>query len=104
MNQSFNSMASKTRTSNHYCCVPKCNSWAKKDVDNKLTFHLFPPESGQKIYMETKLGKQFIERRKAWIIKLRIGKPVTKFMKVCCLHFKEDDYFIQGKFHIYLFV
>ncbi|KAJ8943431.1 hypothetical protein NQ318_020682, partial [Aromia moschata] len=31
----------------------------------------------------------------AWILKLRIGKPVSKFMRVCSLHFAEEDYFYR---------
>ncbi|KAJ8946442.1 hypothetical protein NQ318_014430 [Aromia moschata] len=38
-----------------------------------------------------------IDRRKAWILKLRIGKPVRKFMEVCSLHFAEGDYFYRSK-------
>lgn len=83
-------------TSNHYCCVPQCNSWAKKDVNKGLSFHIFPPEIGPRVYFETKMGKQLVTRRKAWILKLRIGKPITKFMKVCSLHFKQEDYFNRG--------
>ncbi|KAJ8938307.1 hypothetical protein NQ318_004603 [Aromia moschata] len=37
-----------------------------------------------------------IDRRKAWILKLRIGKPVS-FMKVCSFHFSEEDYFYRFK-------
>lgn len=98
-------MTSRAESSNHYCCVPKCNSWAKRDLEKELSFHFFPPESGQKVYMETTFGKELIERRKAWIHKLRIGKPITKYMKVCSLHFDQDDYFHKGKhLYIYLFV
>ncbi|KAK4887420.1 hypothetical protein RN001_003691 [Aquatica leii] len=43
------------------------------------------------------MGKQLVDRRDAWIIRLRIGKPVTKFMKVCSLHFKAEDYFNKGQ-------
>ncbi|KAJ8941418.1 hypothetical protein NQ318_010168, partial [Aromia moschata] len=38
-----------------------------------------------------------IDKRKAWILKLRIGKPVSKFMRVCSLHFAEEDYFYRPK-------
>ncbi|KAJ8945895.1 hypothetical protein NQ318_002737 [Aromia moschata] len=37
------------------------------------------------------------DKRKAWILKLRIGKPVSKFMRVCSLHFAEEDYFYRSK-------
>ncbi|VEN54946.1 unnamed protein product [Callosobruchus maculatus] len=28
-------------SNNDYCCVPQCNSLAKKDTERKLTFHRF---------------------------------------------------------------
>lgn len=104
MNSDLKSMESKQKTSNHYCCVPNCNSWAKKDSSHELSFHLFPPESGQKVYIENAFGRELIERRKAWILKLRIGKPVTSFMKVCSLHFKKEDYFNKGTVFIFYVV
>ncbi|KAJ8951270.1 hypothetical protein NQ318_008173 [Aromia moschata] len=36
-----------------------------------------------------------IDKRKAWILKLRIGKPISKFMRVCSLHFAEEDFFLS---------
>ncbi|KAJ8936024.1 hypothetical protein NQ318_007192, partial [Aromia moschata] len=41
--------------------------------------------------------KERIDRRKAWILKLRIGKPVSKFMKICSIHFAEEDYCYRFK-------
>ncbi|KAJ8960474.1 hypothetical protein NQ318_013758 [Aromia moschata] len=38
-----------------------------------------------------------IDKRKAWILKLRIRKPVSKFMRVCSLHFAEEDYYYRSK-------
>lgn len=84
--------------SNHICCVPQCNSWAKRTHCKDVSFHLFPKENERKVLVETKLGlKEKVDRRKAWINLLKIGKPVTKFMKVCSLHFTKDDYFNTGK-------
>ncbi|KAJ8942108.1 hypothetical protein NQ318_000703 [Aromia moschata] len=40
---------------------------------------------------------QLKHKRKAWILKLRIGKPVSKFRRVCSLHFAEEDYFYRSK-------
>ncbi|KAJ8947581.1 hypothetical protein NQ318_010093 [Aromia moschata] len=42
-------------------------------------------------------SKARIDKRKAWILKLRIRKPVSKFMRVCSLHFAEEDYFYRSK-------
>ncbi|XP_044764415.1 uncharacterized protein LOC123320980 [Coccinella septempunctata] len=36
-----------------------------------------------------------MDRQKAWQLKLKIGKPITKNMKVCSLHFTDDDYFYR---------
>ncbi|KAJ8946108.1 hypothetical protein NQ318_010407 [Aromia moschata] len=71
---------------NHYCCVPRCSSWIKRDP--QLTFQILP-EQGR--------HQERIDRRKAWILKLRIEKPVNKFMKVCSFHFAEEDYFYRFK-------
>ncbi|KAG5897837.1 hypothetical protein JTB14_011836 [Gonioctena quinquepunctata] len=43
------------------------------------------------------MGRELISRRKAWISKVRIGKPFSKFKKVCSLHFKQDDYINKGE-------
>ncbi|KAJ8934022.1 hypothetical protein NQ318_007115 [Aromia moschata] len=71
---------------NHYCCVPRCLSWVKRDP--QLTFHIF---------LEQEKHQERIDKRKAWIIKLRIGKPVRKLMRVCSLHLAEEDYFYRLK-------
>ncbi|KAJ8936367.1 hypothetical protein NQ318_008731 [Aromia moschata] len=58
----------------------------------QLTFHIYPEQGKHQVTLINKFGqKERIDRRKAWILKLRIGKPVRKFMKVCSLHFAEED-------------
>nr|CAI5825358.1 unnamed protein product [Callosobruchus analis] len=74
----------------------ECNSWAKKDTERKLTFHRFPETNTRQVYIETEMGKHLMDQRKAWILKLKIGKQVSKSMKVCSLHFNKDDYFNKG--------
>lgn len=82
---------------NHYCCVPHCNSWAKKNPE--ISFHTFPKEGLSKVFVETKLGiKELVDRRKVWIKALKIGKIVSDHMRVCSLHFLENDYFHKGRF------
>lgn len=84
--------------SNHYCSVPQCKSWAKRNLS--VHFHKFPQENKRKVYMKNASGqKELIDRRQAWIQVLKIGKPVTNFMKVCSLHFVDEDYFYKGKFN-----
>ncbi|KAJ8951602.1 hypothetical protein NQ318_020479, partial [Aromia moschata] len=59
--------------------VPRCSSWIKRDP--QLTFQIFP-EQGKQVSLINKFGqKECIDRRKACILKLRIGKPVTKASK-----------------------
>ncbi|KAJ8938813.1 hypothetical protein NQ318_006434 [Aromia moschata] len=61
---------------NHYCCVPRCSSWIKRDP--QLIFHIFPEQGKPQVSLVNKFGqKERIDRRKAWILKLSIGKPVT---------------------------
>lgn len=43
------------------------------------------------------IERYFMEQRKSWILKLRIGKPISDTMGVCSLHFNENDYFYKGK-------
>ncbi|KAJ8951983.1 hypothetical protein NQ318_010728 [Aromia moschata] len=84
------------RIINHYCCVPRCSSWNKRDP--QLTFHIFLAQGKHQVSLINKFGqKERIDRRKAWILNLRIGKPVSKIMRVCSLHFAEEDYFYRSK-------
>ncbi|KAJ8947613.1 hypothetical protein NQ318_002622 [Aromia moschata] len=81
---------------NHYCCVPRCLSWIKRNL--QLTFQIFHEQGKHQVSLINKFGrKERIDRRKAWILKLRIRKPVSKFMRVCSLHFAEEDYFYRYK-------
>ncbi|KAJ8948424.1 hypothetical protein NQ318_007947, partial [Aromia moschata] len=79
---------------NDYCCVPRCSFWIKRDP--QVSFHIFPEQEKHQVSLVNKFGqKERIDKRNAWILKLRIGKPVSKFMKVCSLHFTEEDYFYR---------
>ncbi|KAJ8938596.1 hypothetical protein NQ318_020858 [Aromia moschata] len=85
---------------NHCCCVPRCSSCIKRDP--QLTFQIFSKQGKHQVSLINKFGqKERIDRRKAWILKLRIGKPVSKFMKVCSLHFAEKDYFYRQKLALF---
>ncbi|KAJ8961178.1 hypothetical protein NQ318_008859 [Aromia moschata] len=60
---------------NHYYCVPRRLSWIKRDP--QLTFQIFPEQGKHQVSLTNKFGqKERIDRRKAWILKLRIGKPL----------------------------
>jgi hypothetical protein len=61
----------------------------KKNPD--LMYHTFP-NLGQNINTKDRFGQlQVQDRRKLWEIKLKMGKK-PQSMKVCSLHFREDDY------------
>lgn len=82
----------KKPKSNKFCSVYGCSSRASKCP--QLAFHTFPPPGSRKVIIENKFGvKEFVDIRKAWEKVLKMGKPSTKFMNVCSLHFKESDYF-----------
>lgn len=57
------------------CSVPQCSSYCTADV----SLHAFPKDP--------KLCK-------IWQNILKIGKPITKYMLVCSLHFTENDFTI----------
>jgi len=70
----------RARTTDHsHCCVPKCTSDKRYDIEDKISFHQFPKE-------ETKKNQ--------WIHKIRRdpGKyfKITRKAKVCSLHFRQD--------------
>lgn len=62
------------------CSVPQCSTYCTDDT----SLHTFP--SNQKLC-------------KVWKTKLKIGKPITKNMRVCSLHFNESD-FSSGKYNM----
>ncbi|KAJ8972010.1 hypothetical protein NQ317_000656 [Molorchus minor] len=79
---------SKNKT---FCCVYGCNSKAERN--RKLSFHLFPMPGKRKVEFITKLGIcEKIDIHKAWMLKLKMGKPASRFMRVCSAHFTSDDY------------
>ncbi len=68
----------------HYCCVPQCTTLYGRE--NEFGFHSFPKD------------KKIL---KAWIQYLKMGKAISKSMKVCSRHFSEDDYLqLEGKYLI----
>ncbi|XP_045468138.1 uncharacterized protein LOC123676332 [Harmonia axyridis] len=90
MDEQNNTMKKKTFC-NCYCCVSTCSS--KKDRNKDLHFHSFPKEGASSLYITNDSGSlERMDRRKAWITKLRIQKPVTHNMRVCSLHFQDSDY------------
>ncbi|XP_031327381.1 uncharacterized protein LOC116181933 [Photinus pyralis] len=76
---------------NTFCCVPGCNSLKRRTPD--ISFHKFP-NVNDTVRIQTKLGVwEIVNRRYIWKTKLRIGKNISEFMKVCSLHFTENDFF-----------
>lgn len=73
------------------CCVPMCNSLKRRNPE--ISFHKFPAES-EMIKLKTDFGSfETVNRRKIWINKLKIGKKISPFMRVCSLHFVPSDFF-----------
>lgn len=76
---------------NHYCCVPQCSSWVKRNPE--LSFHTFPKAGKERVVVETKLGnKELVDRRQMWIRLWKIRKNPSIHMRVCSLHFDESDF------------
>ncbi|VEN46836.1 unnamed protein product [Callosobruchus maculatus] len=61
----------------------------KKDTERNLTFHRLPEVNARQVYIENEMGKHLMDQRKAWILKLKIGKQVSESVKVCSLHFNK---------------
>nr|XP_023012461.1 uncharacterized protein LOC111502578 [Leptinotarsa decemlineata] len=64
--------------SHRYCSVRECKNY----VSDNVSMHSFP--------QDTNLAKE-------WKIKLKISKPITKFMCVCSEHFKADDFTLNTR-------
>lgn len=87
----------KENVCNINCCVYNCHS--KKGREQHLSFHQFPKRNASYVYITNAFGiKEKVDRRKVWEMKLLIGKPTTVSMKVCSLHFKNDDYILPGRY------
>lgn len=63
-------IATKSR---RICSVPQCSTYCTKDI----SLHSFPAD---------------LKLCKVWQNILKIGKPITKYMLVCSLHFTENDF------------
>ncbi|KAJ8945879.1 hypothetical protein NQ318_002719, partial [Aromia moschata] len=49
--------------------------------DPQLTVHIFPEQGKHQVSLVNKFGqKERIDRRKAWILKLRLGKPISLYV------------------------
>nr|CAI5825451.1 unnamed protein product [Callosobruchus analis] len=85
--------ASKFNTN---CSVYGCHS--KKGYDRSIHFHAFPPkDSDIKVRIVNALGQEEeMDKRLAWERVLLMGKPVTKYMRVCSKHFIKEDYCAKG--------
>ncbi|KAF5276650.1 hypothetical protein FQR65_LT16252 [Abscondita terminalis] len=87
----FTKMLSKIRVDKTNCCVYGCHTSRMKE--RNISFHLFPRKNSGFVYLTNNFGtKEKIDRRKAWEYILRMGKPTTKYMRVCGKHFVKEDY------------
>lgn len=77
--------------SRRFCCVYGCTSQHKRDKNT--AFHKFPRKGEIKVPFTNKLNiVEKVDRRKMWIMALKMGKPVSNCMTVCSKHFTESDY------------
>lgn len=78
-----------------YCCVKNCKS-SSNDKNKNICFHHFPKEKERKVaWLNRNEVVEFVDRRRAWAINLRINKrTLRKTPIVCSRHFKDDDYII----------
>lgn len=65
--------------SKNNCCVPQCSATYIKN--KTISLHKFPTYS-----------KVLFQK---WVVKLKIGKRVTQHMKVCSLHFRDEDFILK---------
>ncbi|KAJ8910757.1 hypothetical protein NQ315_009062 [Exocentrus adspersus] len=82
----------KKQRYNTICCVYGCHS--RKGKDRSIHFHAFPNKnSGIKVKIINAMDQEEnIDKRKAWEKVLLMGKPVSKYMRVCSKHFTSEDY------------
>lgn len=88
---------SKPVRHNTNCSVYGCHS--RKMIDRSVHFHSFPDKnSGIRVQIVNASGAtEVIDKRKAWERVLLMGKPVSKYMRVCSRHFTNEDYCAKGK-------
>lgn len=87
----------KTIVPTHKCCIRNCKSHTEPHPEGRITFHPIPP-SGHLVVIQTqpgKLGK--IDRRAFWCRRLRLREPVCGTLRVCSLHFREQDFYFKSK-------
>ena len=85
----------KDSKSKIFCCVYGCSS--TYNSEGVKSFHSFPAKGSGNVKVKNKLGiKESIDRHLAWKLRLKMGKEVSKYMKVCSLHFSDNNYFNTG--------
>lgn len=87
----------KKSKSNINCCVFGCKSRASKN--DTVRFYNFPRKNENVVLVENKLNQEEkLDRFDAWVKVLRMGKIVTRTMRVCSLHFTKDDFIPSSKY------
>lgn len=95
-------MASTNKKSNTYCSVYGCSTFYSNV--NDISFHSLPKENDKKVSWINKSGTtEMIDRRLAWILKLRMDKSNLKKtqIKICSKHFTKNDFILPGMLSIY---
>lgn len=74
-----------------YCCIYGCNSRACEN--DTVRFYHFPQPKANFVKLKNKLNPDdIIDRFRAWVKILRMGKSVSSSMRVCSLHFTKEDF------------
>jgi len=97
-------MASCNKKSNTYCSVYGCSTFYNSGSD--ISFHSLPKANSNKIKWVNKNGtSQMIDRRQAWILRLRMDTVSLKKtqIKICSKHFVKEDFILPGMLNIYYY-
>lgn len=77
------------------CTVFLCHS--RRSANKALSFHSFPKANERSVEVKSPSGEILImDRLQAWIYLLKYEAKVTKNVRVCSLHFRDED-FIPSK-------
>lgn len=68
-------------------------------TNENISFHVFPKDNEPKVLWTNKMGiKELADRRRVWAMNLRMGKDALQKtqLRVCSLHFTENDFMPSG--------
>lgn len=88
----FGIFSARTSSSRLRCCIESCRSRSDKNLN--LRYHIFPRENEPHISIINSFGSvEKIDRFKAWKKACKL-ENVTRYTRICSLHFSRDDYIL----------